>query len=164
MRPCVRATVRRDPGRRTVHITTSRLTYACTISIFTSAVFEQGDTDPTAFASKCSWPGMVRLKSRYLTVCVETGDEECFPCSHQLLEALKASVAENFGVFGTARVESSLHVHHLEAGSNMFCVRCPRAARMMVHAAITFITEFGEGVPVVCSVLAARGCSLPFFL
>jgi RNase P/RNase MRP subunit POP5 len=100
---------------------------------------------------------MVRLKSRYLTVCVETGDGFFLPGSHQFLEALKASVAENFGVFGAARVESSLHVHHLEVGSNMFCVRCPRAARTMVNAAITFITELGEGVPVVCSVLAVRG-------
>ena len=81
---------------------------------------------------------MVRFKYRYF-LC-ETDSEESVNLSPQaLLQKIKDSVFQNFGLIGLSKVTISLQIKYYNSKLKLFIIRVARDYQQLVHNALTFI-------------------------
>ncbi|GLC39461.1 hypothetical protein PLESTF_000833500 [Pleodorina starrii] len=86
---------------------------------------------------------MVRLKNRYLVVEVTWKDGKIDDsCTDQLLlQAIRDSVAQNFGDHGLGSSVASLQVKYFSPYTGLAIVRCATAEHEKVITALTFTSE-----------------------
>ncbi|GFO21431.1 ribonuclease p/mrp protein subunit pop5 [Plakobranchus ocellatus] len=100
---------------------------------------------------------MVRFKNRYaLCELMFPGQPETSVESHQVYQAVKASLLDSHGDFGLAALQSSLSVKYLNIKTNIAVIRGERRHFDMLTSSLVFIRKIG-GKDVVFKTLHVGG-------
>ena len=85
---------------------------------------------------------MVRFKNRYLVIEILWEDKKYDPGvkNKEIYDAIRESIASNFGDWGTGVLLNSLSVKYWNPATNIGIVRCQRDEFRVLWAAITFIS------------------------